>query len=182
MIIERAPLEGAAIIHAELFSDHRGTFSRFFCERELKEILGERRIVNVNFSRTRQKGAIRGLHFQYPPKEEMKLIRCIRGAVLDVIVDIRKNSPTFLQWFGIELSAENMLMLCVPEGFAHGFQVLEDESEMIYLTTELYYPEYEGGLRHSDPDLHITWPLKPTDISMKDREHGLVREGFSGVV
>lgn len=182
MIIEKIPLDGAAVIDSEPFIDHRGAFARFFCEEELGEIIGERRIVNVNFSRTNQKGAIRGLHFQYPPKAEMKLVRCIRGAVYDVIVDIRRDSPTYLQWFGIELSGENMKMLCVPEGFAHGFQVLEDFSEMLYLHTEFYSREHEGGLRYSDPLLVIEWPLEATDISERDRYHPLLSEGFQGVV
>ncbi|GAA5262972.1 dTDP-4-dehydrorhamnose 3,5-epimerase family protein [Methanocalculus sp. MC3] len=182
MIIEKIPLDGAAVIDSEPFIDHRGAFARFFCEDELAEIIGNRHIVNVNFSRTDQKGAIRGLHFQYPPKAEMKLIRCIRGAVYDVIVDIRRDSPTFLQWFGIELTGDIMKMLCVPEGFAHGFQVLEESSEMLYLHTEFYSRDHEGGLRYSDSALGIEWPLEPNDISERDRVHLLISEGFQGVV
>ncbi|MBN1168120.1 MAG: dTDP-4-dehydrorhamnose 3,5-epimerase [Methanospirillaceae archaeon] len=182
MRIERGSLEGAAIIHAEPFIDNRGAFARFFCENELGDLLGKRRIVNVNFSRTSQEGAIRGLHFQYPPKAEMKMVRCIRGSVFDVIVDIRKGSPSFLKWTGIELSAENMQMLCIPEGFAHGFQVLKESSEMLYLHCEFYSRDLEGGLRYCDPDLDIRWPLEPTDISERDREHPLVSDGFKGVI
>ena len=181
MIIERIPLDGAAVIHAEPVTDHRGTFARFFCERELKDILGKRRIVNVNFSRTKQKGAIRGLHFQYPPKAEMKFIRCICGAVFDVIVDIRKGSPTFLQWFGIVLSADNMLMLCAPEGFAHGFQALEDDSEILYFTTEFYSPKSEGGLNAMDPKLDICWPHQIIERSDKDKSFIMIDESFEGV-
>ncbi len=182
MILEKIPLDGAAVIDSEPFIDHRGAFARFFCEEELAEIIGNRHIVNVNFSRTDQKGAIRGLHFQYPPKAEMKFVRCIRGAVYDVIVDVRRDSSTFLKWFGIELSAENMKMLCVPEGFAHGFQVLEESSEMLYLHTEFYSREHEGGLRYSDPVIDIEWPLEATDVSERDRDHPLLSEGFQGVV
>jgi dTDP-4-dehydrorhamnose 3,5-epimerase len=175
-------INGAFVIDSEPFIDHRGAFARFFCEDELAEIIGNRHIVNVNFSRTDQKGAIRGLHFQYPPKAEMKFVRCIRGAVYDVIVDVRRDSSTFLKWFGIELSAENMKMLCVPEGFAHGFQVLEEFSEVLYFTTELYSSGHEGGLRYSDPVLDIEWPLNPTVVSEKDSHHPLISEGFQGII
>lgn len=182
MKIEKLPLSGAAVIDAEPFADIRGIFARFFCEKELAELIGDRHFVNVNFSRTLKKGAIRGLHFQRPPKAEMKLVRCIRGAVYDVIVDIRKNSPTFLKWFGIELSAENMKMLCILEGFAHGFQVLEDNSEMLYLHSEFYSKEHEEALNYSDPLLEITWPLEPTDISERDKNHKMIGDDFRGVV
>lgn len=174
-------LDSASVIEAEPFTDHRGTFARFFCADELRELLGDRQIVNVNFSRTAVKGAVRGMHFQYPPKAEMKFVRCIRGAVYDVIVDIRKDSPTFLQWFGTVLSEENMQMLCVPEGFAHGFQALEDGSEMLYLHTEFYSPEHEGGLFYNDPVLGIKWPLLPTDVSERDSHHRTIDKTFNGV-
>jgi len=181
MRIEKLPLLGAAIIDAEPFTDHRGVFARFFCEKELSELIGGRHFVNVNFSRTLKKGAIRGLHFQRPPHAEMKLVRCIRGAVYDVIVDIRKSSPTFLKWFGIELSAENMKMLCIPEGFAHGFQVLEDNSEVIYLVTNFYSPKCEMGLNYADPLLEIDWPLTVTDISEKDSMREMIDPKFGGI-
>lgn len=181
MKIKKLKLSGAAVIDAEPFIDQRGIFSRFFCEQELADIIGGRHFVNVNFSRTFKIGAIRGLHFQYPPKAEMKLIRCIRGAVFDVIVDIRKNSPTYLQWFGEELSAENMRMICVPEGFAHGFQVLEEQSEMLYLHSEFYSKDHEGALNYSDPLLAIEWPIEPTDVSERDRTHKMIDCEFRGV-
>lgn len=181
MKIEKLELSGAAIVHAEPFVDHRGIFARFFCEKELSEIIGYRRFVNLNFSKTLIKGAVRGLHFQYPPMAEMKLVRCIRGSVYDIIVDIRKNSPTFLKWYGVELNAENMKMICIPEGFAHGFQVLEDFSEMLYLHSEFYSKEHEGALNYSDPLLAIEWPLEPTDVSEKDRTHKMIDDNFRGV-
>jgi len=181
MKLQNLSLGGAALIEAEPFSDHRGTFARFFCADELKGLFGNRQIVNVNYSRTAMKGAVRGMHFQYPPKAEMKFIRCIRGSVYDVIVDIRKDSPTFLQWFGAVLSEENMQMLCVPEGFAHGFQALEEGVEMLYLHTEFYSPEHEGGLLYNDPVLGIKWPLLPTDISERDKQHRAIDEIFNGV-
>ncbi|WP_292389762.1 dTDP-4-dehydrorhamnose 3,5-epimerase [Methanosarcina sp. UBA5] len=182
MNIEKLPLSGAAVIDAEPFIDNRGVFARFFCEKELSELIGDRHFVNVNFSRTLKKGAIRGLHFQHPPKAEMKLVRCIRGSVYDVIVDIRKDSPTFLKWFGIELSSDNMKMLCVPEGFAHGFQVLEESSEMLYLHSEFYSKEYEGALNCSDPLLAITWPVESADVSERDKNHKMIDDDFRGVI
>lgn len=181
MKIEKLELSGAAVVDTEPFIDHRGVFARFFCEKELLEIIGERHFVNVNFSRNIKKGVVRGLHFQYPPKAEMKLVRCIRGSVYDIIVDIRKNSPTFLKWYGVELSAENMKMICIPEGFAHGFQVLEDFSEMLYLHSEFYSKEHEGALNYSDPLLGIEWPLEPTDVSERDRTHKMIDDYFRGV-
>lgn len=181
MKIEKLELSGAAIAYAEPFADHRGVFARFFCEKELSEIIDDRHFVNLNFSKTLKKGAVRGLHFQYPPKAEMKLVRCIRGSVYDVIVDIRKNSPTFLKWYGVELSAENMKMICIPEGFAHGFQALEDYSEMLYLHSEFYSKEHEGALNYSDPLLAIEWPIEPTDVSERDRNHKMIDDDFRSV-
>jgi dTDP-4-dehydrorhamnose 3,5-epimerase len=181
MRIEKLKLPGAAVIDTEPVIDHRGLFARFFCEKELSDIIRDRHFVNVNFSRTLKKGTIRGLHFQYPPKAEMKLVRCIRGAVYDVIVDIRKDSPTFLKWYGVELSAENMKMLYVPEGFAHGFQVLDESSEMLYLHTEFYSKVYEGALNYSDPLLAIAWPIEPTDVSERDRTHKMIENDFRGM-
>ena len=142
----------------------------FFCERELQPLLGARRIVNVNFSRTVRKGAVRGLHFQYPPDAETKLVRCIRGAVFDVCVDLRNGSPTFLKWFGVELTASNMKMLHIPEGFAHGFQTLEENAELLYLHTAFYAPDNEDGLRFDSPAIGVRWPLAVTECSERDRQ------------
>jgi len=177
MIIHPLPIDGAALIEVEPFQDHRGLFARFFCTRELGRLFGERQIVNVNFSRTLQTGAIRGMHFQYPPHQEMKLVRCIRGAVFDVLIDLRPESPYFLKWHGEILSAANMKMLCLPEGFAHGFQALEPASEMLYLHTAFYAPDAQGGLRYDDPAVGIDWPLEVTEISRKDASHPLLTQG-----
>jgi dTDP-4-dehydrorhamnose 3,5-epimerase len=174
MIIHELPLAGAALVAAQPFSDDRGVFSRFFCSRELAPLIGPREIVNVNFSRTSRKGSLRGLHFQRAPHREMKLVRCLRGSVYDVIVDLRRESATFLQWHGEILSAENHLMLVVPEGFAHGFQALDDESELLYLTTAFYEAGAEGGVRYDDPALSLAWPLPVADISGKDAGHPLL--------
>lgn len=173
MRVLNLPLSGASLVEAEPFSDHRGVFARFFCVRELSSILGSRTIVNVNFSNTAHKGALRGMHFQRPPFGEMKFVRCIKGQIYDVIVDIRKESPTYLKWHGEVLSAENMRMLVVPEGFAHGFQALEDNCELLYLTTAFYNGNAEGGLRYNDPVVGIKWPLPISDISEKDTVHPL---------
>ena len=178
LTITKTPFSGLCVVETDAFLDHRGAFARWFCEGEMKEILGNRRIKNVNFSRTVKKGSIRGMHFQKPPYAEMKMVRCIRGRIQDVVVDIRKDSPTYLQHYAVELSAENMKLFVIPEGFAHGFQSLEDNSEIMYLVTEFYSPEAEAGLRFSDPTLAIDWPLEITDTSAKDVAHPLVANGF----
>ncbi len=174
MIVHSLPLAGAMLVDAEPFSDNRGIFSRFFCSRELASVIENRQIVNVNFSRTSRKGSIRGMHYQRLPYQEMKLVRCIRGAVFDVIIDIRPDSSTFLRWHAETLSASNMKLLVVPEGFAHGFQTLEEESELLYLTTAFYEQGAEGGLRYDDPVLGINWPLTVCDVSEKDASHPLL--------
>jgi dTDP-4-dehydrorhamnose 3,5-epimerase len=171
MKIDQTEMEGACVVNLDPFVDQRGVFARFYCSKELETVIGSRRIVNVNFSRTNRMGTVRGMHFQRPPHQEMKLVRCIKGAVYDVIVDIRQESPTFLNWHGEVLTAENMKMLVVPEGFAHGFQTLEDDCELLYLTTAFYEPKEEGGIRYNDPTIGIKWPLEVSDISSKDACH-----------
>lgn len=174
-------LKDVYIIEPEPFIDERGKFYRVFCENELKEIGLTKKIVQINQSLTKQKGAIRGLHFQYPPKAEIKMVKCVSGSIFDVAIDLRKNSPTFLQWHGEILSAENMKMMVVPEGFAHGFQALEDNCEIIYFVTEFYSPENEEGVRYNDPKINIKWSLKITNISDKDRNQDLLDENFLGI-
>lgn len=181
LAIKATPLNDAVIVETQPFEDHRGAFSRFFCKDELSEVLGDRSIVNVNFSRTSQKGALRGMHYQNTPHREMKLVRCLQGRIFDVIVDIRKGSSTFMKWYGVELSKENQRMLVVPEGFAHGFQALEEDSEILYITTSYYSPECEAGVRHDDPALEIQWPLPVADLSEKDRTHSLLSTDFQGI-
>ena len=169
------------IVEAQPFVDQRGAFARWFCARELAELIGSRRIVQINHSRTRRLGAIRGMHFQYPPHAEMKLVRCIRGRVWDVAVDLRQGSPTFLQWHAEILTPENGRMMVISEGFAHGFQVLEEDSELIYLHTAFYAPDHEGGVRFDDPAIGITWPLNVTEVSDRDRSHQLLGADFEGL-
>jgi dTDP-4-dehydrorhamnose 3,5-epimerase len=161
--------------------DARGRFTRLFCEKEISQIEWTKHIVNVNASVTQLKGTIRGMHFQKPPKAEVKIVRCVRGAVYDVIVDIRKDSPTFLQHIGVELTDSNDRMLYIPEGFAHGFQTLTDDVEFMYFVTEFYSSEQEGGLRYNDPRLAISWKLEPTEISLRDRNHPLLDNDFTGL-
>jgi dTDP-4-dehydrorhamnose 3,5-epimerase len=161
--------------------DERGSFSRLFCHNELSPLLEERKIAQINTSRTSQCGAIRGLHFQKAPAAEMKFVRCIHGEVFDVAVDLRKNSPTFLQWYGLLLSAENAKMMVIPEGFAHGFQATQADAEMLYIHTEFYTPNHETGLNFADPKLNIPWPLPITEISEKDRNYPLLSNDFNGI-
>ena len=167
--ISNTKLDGVHLIRLNNHSDNRGSFSRLYCKEALKGIISEREILQINHSITLKKGSVRGLHFQRPPHEEMKLIRCIKGRVHDVIVDLRQNSKTYLNHFSVELSAENNQMIVIPEGFAHGFQTLEDNCELIYLHTNLYTPASESGLNVSDPLLNIQWPLTFKNISERDK-------------
>ena len=180
--IENTALTGVQRITLTPFEDHRGVFDRLFCQRELKEVIGNRQIVQINHSRTAAVGAIRGLHYQYPPVAEMKLIRCLKGKVWDVAIDLRSGSPTFLSWHAEELSASNKRMMVIPEGCAHGFQVLEPNSELLYLHTSFYRPEYEGGIRYNDPEIIINWPLPVSDISQRDQNHPLINENYPGLI
>jgi dTDP-4-dehydrorhamnose 3,5-epimerase len=175
------PLAGSYIIHLNTFEDHRGWFARVYCKNEFREIGHEKEWVQLNHSFTRQQGALRGMHFQYPPFREIKMVRCIAGAVYDVIIDLREGSPTFLQAAGVELSAANKHMLYIPEGFAHGFQTLTDNCELLYHHTEFYTPGKEGGIRYDDPLINISWPLAITDISERDQHHAYLNENFKGI-
>jgi dTDP-4-dehydrorhamnose 3,5-epimerase len=175
------PLSGSFVIDLQPFEDERGWFARFYCKDEFAQIGHTREWVQMNHSFTREKGAVRGMHFQLPPFRETKMVRCISGCVYDVIVDLRSGSPGFLKVFGAELSAGNKKMLYIPEGFAHGFQVLEENSELIYLHTETYQPGSEGGIRYDDPMLGIIWPQAVTTVSERDRSHPLLTENFKGI-
>lgn len=181
MNVSETPLEGLRVVRSDPHRDERGAFVRLFCARELQPLLGRRQIAQINHSQTKRAGAVRGLHFQYQPHAEMKMIRCLRGRIWDVAVDVRPDSPTFLQWYAEELVPHEAKMMVIPEGFAHGFQALEPESELLYLHTEFYHPSSEGGLRHDDPRLAIDWPLIPQDLSPRDFAHPLLTETFSGV-
>ena len=169
MIFEETHLPGAFVVDREFLRDERGFFARAFCQREFAAHGLETRIAQASVSFTRRKGGVRGLHFQYPPVAETKLVSCIRGAMLDVIVDLRPESPTYLQHVAVELTAENCRSVYVPERFAHGYQVLEHNTETTYHVGEFYTPSAEGGLRWDDPRLGVPWPLTVTDISGRDR-------------
>ena len=181
MKIESTPLPDAFMIELEPVSDNRGAFTRIFCQKELQSTMKGKSIVQINHSLTRQKGAIRGMHFQYPPKSETKMVKCLRGSVFDVIIDLRKGSPAFLKWHGEILSARNMKMMHIPEGFAHGFQTLEENSELLYLHTEFYSPENEDGVFYGDPRTGIRWPLVPTEVSIKDDSYSFLTQDFRGI-
>jgi len=174
-------LKNLYIIEPELLKDERGLFYRVFCRNELKEIEHVKEIVQINQSLTKKKGSLRGMHFQYPPKAEIKIVKCLYGSVFDVAIDLRKNSSTLLQWHGEVLSAENKKMIYIPEGFAHGFQTLENNSELLYLHTEFYSPKYEGGIRYNDPRINIKWPLEISYISNRDNEFNLLDNNFLGI-
>ncbi|AMR81962.1 dTDP-4-dehydrorhamnose 3,5-epimerase family protein [Cupriavidus nantongensis] len=174
-------IAGAALVHTDARTDQRGAFTRLFCVEALAEFFGGRRVVQANHSRTNSAGALRGLHFQHAPHAEMKLVRCLRGRVWDVVVDLRAGSPTFLHWHAEELSADNARMMLIPEGCAHGFQALEADSELLYLHTAPFTPQAEGGVRHDDPAIGIRWPLPVTELSARDRSHPLLSAGFAGL-
>jgi dTDP-4-dehydrorhamnose 3,5-epimerase len=181
MIILKTPILGLVVVETTPHLDSRGAFARLYCEHELTSLIGQRRIVQINHSRTATTGAVRGLHYQHLPHAEMKLVRCLKGLVWDVAVDLRPDSPTFLRWHAEELTPTKTRMMVIPEGFAHGFQALEPESELLYMHTAFFTPSAEGGLRHDDPRLAINWPLAVTDLSARDVLHPLIDSNFPGI-
>lgn len=181
MIFTETPLKGSFIVSLNPIGDSRGWFARTYCKNEFAQIGHDKEWVQINHSFSSLKGTIRGLHFQHSPYGEIKLLRCISGAVYDVIVDLRKDSPTFLKWFGTEFSAENKNMLYIPKGFAHGFQSLADNTELIYHHSEFYNSEAESGLRFDDEILNIKWPLEVAEISDRDKKHQLLNSTFKGL-
>lgn len=175
------PIEGAFVVETNRYRDLRGAFSRLYCEQELEPLLAGRRILQINHSRTAALGAIRGMHYQRQPHAEMKFIRCLRGRVWDVMLDLRQGSQTFLQWHAEELSEDNFRMVVIPEGCAHGFQVLEPNSELLYLHTAFYTPDSEGAIAYDDPAVAVKWPLPVSDLSLRDRQHPFLTSQFSGL-
>src|SRR2546425_8174923 len=170
MIFTETKLQGAFIIDLEPREDARGFFARAFCQQEFTAHGLKPTIAQANVASNRKRGTIRGMHFQYPPAAETKLVRATRGAILDIIVDLRPESPTYLDHIAVELTADNHRALYVPERFAHGYQVLQDRTETSYQVGEFYTPDAEGGLLHSDPRLGLVWPLPVDEISPKDAE------------
>lgn len=175
------PLAGLTVISRRYHEDARGLFGRLFCAEEFREIGLSEPIAQINHSVTRQTGAVRGMHFQNPPHAEIKIVSCLKGKVFDVAVDLRPGSSTFLRWHGEVLSAENRHALFIPEGFAHGFQTLEEDTELLYLHTGFYEPTAEGALNVADPRLDIAWPLPIAELSERDRTHPFIGAEFAGV-
>ena len=176
MIFKETHLKGAFLLDIERREDNRGFFARAFCQKEFADHGLKPVIAQANVAFNKKKGTLRGMHFQLPPAAETKLVRCTRGAILDIIVDLRPESPTYLDHVAVELTADNHRALYVPERFAHGYQVLEDVTETSYQVGEFYTPGSEGGLRYDDPRLRLQWPLSVTEISEKDGSWKLLDE------
>ena len=169
MIFAETKLKGAFIIDLDRKTDERGFFARAFCQNEFRDHGLKPVIAQANVASNAKKGTLRGMHFQYPPAAESKLVRCTRGAIHDIIVDLRPESPTYLEHIAVELNEDNMTALYVPERFAHGFQVLRDNTETSYQMGEFYKPNAESGLRYDDPRLRLKWPLPVSMVSPKDQ-------------
>ena len=170
MIFTTAPLDGAFVIELEKYQDERGYFARTFCQREFAAQGLNTNLAQANTSLSRYKGTLRGMHYQTGPHAETKLVRCMRGAVFDAIIDLRPESESYCQWFGVELTADSGKMLYVPEGFAHGYQTLQDNTELFYLVSQFYTPQAERGVRWNDVRFGISWPEdKEVFLSDKDR-------------
>lgn len=176
------PLLGLKVIQRKRIEDSRGFLSRFFCANEFNAYGFNKPVSQINHTLTRQKGAVRGMHYQQPPHAEIKLVSCLKGEVFDVAVDLRKDSPTFLHWHGEVLSDNNQRSLLIPEGFAHGFQTLTEDCELIYLHSAPYVKEAEAALNVTDPKLDIAWPLNMTELSERDRSHPMIKLDFEGMV
>jgi dTDP-4-dehydrorhamnose 3,5-epimerase len=176
LIFQPSPLAGAFVVELERREDERGFFARSFCQDEFAKHGLNPRLVQCNVSFNTRRGTLRGMHYQAKPHEEAKVVRCTQGAVFDVMVDLRPKSATFKRWQGVELSAANRRALYIPEGFAHGFQTLTDDAELLYLMSEFYHPECARGVRWDDPAFGIEWPLKDPHMSERDRTYPL----FSG--
>lgn len=171
------PLQGLKLVKRTVLKDDRGFLSRLFCAEEL-QALWNKSIAQINHTLTKQTGSVRGMHFQVPPSAEAKLVSCIRGRIWDVAVDVRPESSTFLKWHGEELSQENQYSLLIPPGFAHGFQTLADDCELIYCHSEFYSPTNERGLHPQDSTLGIAWPLPVENLSTRDATHPPISELF----
>jgi len=181
MIFTPTILAGCYIIDLKLLEDERGWFTRTYCKDEFAEIGFAKEWVQHNHTYTKQKGTIRGMHYQQLPFAETKLVRCTAGVVHDVVVDLRKTSQTYLQHISVELSSKNQRMLFIPEGLAHGFQTLTEDCELLYCHSRFYNPSSEKGLLYKDPVLNIVWPLNVTQVSERDAAHLLIKKDFTGL-
>jgi dTDP-4-dehydrorhamnose 3,5-epimerase len=181
-VFEKTPIDGLHVIQRQPIGDERGYLERMFCGVELKPIIGQRSIVQINHTLTAKAGTVRGMHFQHPPHDEMKLVSCLQGEVFDVAIDLRKGSTTFLQWYAVMLTEANHKTFVIPEGFAHGFQTLTNDCELLYLHTAAYAPYAEAGLNAQDPRLAIAWPMPITERSVRDKHHVMLTSDFSGLL
>jgi len=179
-IIE-TPIAGLAIIQRKPIGDSRGYLERIFCAEELQKLIPNKHIAQINRTLTAKRGALRGMHFQHPPRAEAKFVSCLRGEVFDVAVDLRKGSPTFLQWYGTSLSTDSHRTLFIPEGFAHGFQTMTEDCELLYFHTAAYHAEAEGGLNAQDPLIAIHWPAAISEMSPRDASHPMLTSDFTGL-
>lgn len=178
----KTPLADLMIVQRKTLEDHRGFLSRFYCVDEFAEVGVGATIAQINHTLTREKGSVRGLHFQRTPHAEVKLVSCLKGEIWDVAVDLRCGSSTYLQWYGEILSEKNHKSLLIPKGFAHGFQSLSTNCELIYLHTEKYHPESEDAINVLDPSLNIDWPLPVFNLSERDAHHSFIDQNFQGLV
>lgn len=179
--VKTTPLAGVFVLKAKPIGDERGYFERLFCAEEFKELGFDIPVSQINHSYNQGIGIIRGMHMQLPPYTEIKVVRCLRGKVCDVALDVRKNSPTFLQHFAVELSADEHNYLYLPHGIAHGYQALTEESDVLYLVSAPYHAEAEKGFNPLDPTFNIKWPLPPSIMSAKDRERAFINPDFQGI-
>ena len=177
----KTPISGLYVLERSVFNDTRGYFFRLFCSENLKEIGLSKPMAQINYSHSKKKFTVRGLHFQNPPYTETKIVTCTRGEVFDVAVDLRKGSPTFLQWYGLYLTEKNNLSLYIPDGFAHGFQTMTDESDLLYLHTHSYCEESEAGINILDPLIGVDWPGTPKNISERDSSFLHINRKFKGI-
>lgn len=174
-------LAGLIVVQRKPIEDERGSFSRFYCAEEFRKVGLRKPIVQINHTSTQKKGTVRGMHFQYPPHAEAKIVSCLKGEIYDVAVDIRRGSPTFLRWHAEVLSSDNHKSLLIPEGFAHGFQALSKECELIYLHTASYTSDAEGGLNVSDPRIAVEWPFGVKGLSNRDQSYAYIDDRFEGI-
>ena len=179
--LQATPLAGLAVVRRLQREDSRGSFSRFYCADTLARAGFAFPIAQMNHTRTAARGTVRGMHFQHPPHAEDKFVSCLRGEVFDVAVDLRRGSPTFLRWHAQILSADNLTSLLIPKGFAHGFQTLGDDCEMLYLHSTPYASAAEGALHANDPRLRIEWPLPVAGLSPRDAGHPFIAPDFAGI-
>jgi dTDP-4-dehydrorhamnose 3,5-epimerase len=180
--LQETPLAGLRVVERNIRGDDRGFFSRFFCAEAFAQFGWDEPIAQINHSYTKARGSLRGMHCQNPPAAETKLVSCLRGEIYDVAVDLRVGSATFMQWYGCTLSPANRKSLLVPKGFAHGFQTLSDDCELIYLHSHPYTPASERAVNALDPALAIAWPMAVTKMSDRDAAHPMIDESFAGII